>query len=1736
MKRVLKVVAICFLCVIGAFGLAIGGMYLFGGFEEKIVYADNLYFSKAEVVSAERFYFQVNTTTKDVTRKTVKLTSSLGGERIIDFPEEVVIGKTYTIIPKKKASGENVGGNVILYAQYESTDANLSAKAQCNILIDVPVDNVEIKMQNLTIKPKQVVSICQAGNDVDTALKVTPSNSLVPYYLDGVPTVAEVVDKTIFLELVDTMGNPLSTEIAKFKLNNVAQDTNIVKIGYELKGQDVVFKDSLHIESGMTQTDLSLRAYIYSTYKEQTANAVFNEEGKITSITLNKADTLNKQLNFAIGSYEITNMTINTSNKNVYLFEDTKIYLNNPNATGNDINLNVTLESDSEGVEISKYYLLDNVYISIDNPTYRTLSKSNDETLATANGLSAKFEGVSTEKEEWYWVLNINNFFAYYDYENSSKAFLVTIKYVDDQHTYTRNFNIIPKIYEVDNISVEYDEAEATSFNVKSGEKISLSTDNININTSLPVGKNPTFTELAYYISYDKNYSGGTTVSTLPLEKGNYKAVFNFSLAESSAISLFSLSSAWGTLNKAVFTQSSKVYTIEYEGGMPKPASPVIFDANANIMAEIFVDVTSTIPTQDVFYITTGDTFVVTETMVKFYESISVDTYNTVPYLSINSVRYYVDYVHYLDEKTNIRYLRINDQNQLDDLYKVQGIGSFYLTAQLVYHDAATQKTYWLGKSCDAKVEVYEELSTLSAYKYTSAEDYNDFFGTDIIYNEDDDNTYYIFLTSQEMDSLNNYVSYKQVNISFEQDYGIDVSAYNGIRNINSSAITLGNNWIPVEVSGKIVGYIISYTINPINTIKINNVAVQNTFKVVVSINVNGTYVYAKFNISEDDESLNTNYLSFDITDNTITSAVIEYASPGGANDGSTEAKALELKAALGANGVTWTGISFEDNLKYYFKYKDTDSSGTIESMAYYLTVVDDSQIALSNLYNFEFKFDETAKIGKGGLTLYNFPVYLNEEGKNQGILLRLQVRSEGTWNFNSHYKWEPSAQTFVLTQNENLVDYIYFRVYGLDINIEAVGQDVQGFKDNQVKLIDNTNGIFKFVVKAGSSDGNGNTIAVTDYSKLFKTNLLTVSQNNALPEADRQDVVVSDDYLNLVVNKDFIDDKDTTIMFFVGSSTNRIRIKVGRVGEEDVFATTYVQTVTGAYEVEVNKNFEAPTTSNNFVTVEYKNEDDDTPISELVNISLSVVSHTLSSSYGIVSPITINGDNTLTFKTVPVGYTAVIGLTVAKKNVPTDFIYSEYTITVLPTLNENDLVIGSLHNAVGPEDSTYHFITAGEDNAVTLNSGSIVYAGKLLENKAKISKVSVTYANVNANETLDVNLHMNMTNSNGNLTIWSDDLNYDKDVKLTFVFEFNDGGKFIYEKVIKVKSNLTLNLIKTHYSVDETINLTDTSKYTFTKNAQPAELDLSTFEYDNLSASYNKNTFTYSSTYFDDVSSIQSYNDFSLKVKNPNYTVQTTAIAFKFVTDKGYALQFVLNITISSTLSENELTVGLLHISTGDGDSNYYYLNAGEVNAISTTNGKISFSGKLAEANEKIKQINVSIEDDAAYALTADEHMVATISGKNVSIYSKDIAEDKDVNITFTFVFTDDTTFVITKKVKVVANVTLTLKNAQIKSVDTINLIDSNNYVLTINGTEQTLNMLDFNFDSETTNYNKNNFVVDSAMFEREGTEANTYTLKVKSDAGNAGEEKESTITFVYVTSYGYNLTFDLTYTIAFE
>ena len=206
MKRALKVILICFVCVIGAFGLAIGGMYLFGGFDEKIVYADNLSFSQAEVISSKKILLQLNTTTEEVTRKKVKLYTSTGGEDIIDFPEYVTIGETFTVLPKIDDNGTNIGGNVTLYAEYDAVDANLSAKAQCEILVDIPVEEVSIKIDNLVMKPNTEQIICNEGDLLSTTLNITPKDSLVPYLSKGTLKIDNIVDKTVYLELVDKDG------------------------------------------------------------------------------------------------------------------------------------------------------------------------------------------------------------------------------------------------------------------------------------------------------------------------------------------------------------------------------------------------------------------------------------------------------------------------------------------------------------------------------------------------------------------------------------------------------------------------------------------------------------------------------------------------------------------------------------------------------------------------------------------------------------------------------------------------------------------------------------------------------------------------------------------------------------------------------------------------------------------------------------------------------------------------------------------------------------------------------------------------------------------------------------------------------------------------------------------------------------------------------------------------------------------------------------------------------------------------------------------------------------------------------------------------------------------------------------------------------------------------------------------------------------------------------------------
>ncbi|MBR1985180.1 MAG: hypothetical protein IKA31_05495, partial [Clostridia bacterium] len=729
----------------------------------------------------------------------------------------------------------------------------------------------------------------------------------------------------------------------------------------------------------------------------------------------------------------------------------------------------------------------------------------------------------------------------------------------------------------------------------------------------------------------------------------------------------------------------------------------------------------------------------------------------------------------------------------------------------------------------------------------------------------------------------------------------------------------------------------------------------------------------------------------------------------------------------------------------------------------------------------------------------------------------------------------------FVLTKNENLFAYLYLRVYGLDIQISSNEKEIYACEDSEVDLINGTDGLFTVSVKSGSGNKSGADItsSITDFSKILKTNVVT----NSL--ATDENIVVSDDLTKLIFRDDFMSDSEQIFFFEVGNK--KIKIKTGVDGEgKDVFAESFTQHFKSAFTIDTNLTFEAPSKDNNFVTIGYNLLGSPLTAADLVTINLNVKSHSLSNAYGITNPIKVNEDNTLTFKTVPVSYTAVIELNIIKVDNNDDFITLEYNISIDTIYTNNDIVVGNYFD--GGEGNTYYYLTAGKENPISVGNG-ISYQNKLAENISeegpdfqypKPTSVEIVFENANE-DYIVASEHMNKDAYVNTMAIWSDDLNYIKDINITFTFTFEDGGKIVCYKTIKVLPNLTLDLVKTTYKAGDTINLTDDeTAYVFTRNSNPIALDLSSFEYDTTEAKrYSKNSFTYDNTFFTDESNMQNYEQLHLKIKNPEYTAQVTTITFEYILlGEDYKLYFDIQINIRPTIYSDDLSVGLFHEATGEGGDNvdYYYVQAGQENALTVNNG-ITYLDNLLLANNagKIARVDAVFENiDSLDTLEANKHMFVSGIGSNISIYSTDLNYTKDVKVTLTFVFADNTTFEFESVLKVLPNLTLVFTNNEVLKTERIDLLNENSYVLTRNGVAGIFDIPNFNYDGNGTVYSKDNFVYDEAFFARYD-EANdeALVLTIIDTTTPEGETVNKVITIIYVATNtngeNYNLTFEL-------
>ena len=1599
MKQILKIIFISLACVIGALGIATGATYLLGGMDKEIIYAKDLAFSQTQIISSETIYLQVNTTTSGVTEKTLKLVPSVGGSDVIEFPETITIGETFTIIPKR-VNGVNKGGNVTLTAEYYSSNSDVSVTAKCEILIDIPVEEVSLKVNIDTMSPNQKANIYLKDNEVSSALNIFPSNeklpiSLVPYLSFGTKKIDNIIDKVIFLELVNGSGHKISTNIAQFELDGVPQPDNKIKVAYSYrntglgKDKELVFDNELNVLSKETKANIYIKAYVYSTYKEQIKNTFDGE------ILTNGSSIVSGNTNFKVIDSKIINMNIISTSKNVVFDEAVRIYLNNPNVTGNDINLGVSLQLDSPGIPILDHYILDNIYINFNNSDLFSLANViNQQCTKTTYGYSVKYEGISTQKDEWYWVFKVDDFKAYTNYKNNNQPIVATVTYFDAEEDalYQHSFNIITQIYEADSLNIVYNDNE-TSFTVRSEETFALTKDNVIVNHSLPSSINPTATGFEYYISYDKNFEKGkTTVSTIPSIRGKYKAVFEFELSNETNSIAFNYANKIITKN-VTFIQEDKTYK-HTENGEISTNNNLGFTAG-KVKAIVELEATDVLTNGTIFTIlaskdATSETIVISATKVKFYEKVDANNaesteYMSLPYLSINEVRYFIDFDFYTDANYS-NYLKIKNSTETN-AYKVRGIGSFYITVQYVYND------YWLGLSAHAKVDVYQELSNLDVYSFNH-DTYSVFntlenYSTEdnsLKFMESDSSKHYIFIKSDnEMQALTNYVNYNQINIAFTQDFG-EYANYNGIRDINKQAISFGTTWNAVtDANGNVIGFVNYYEINPIYSISINGTDfIKNKFDIKIWVNVDFSQINANFKISTNTEEVK-NSLTVDIEDEIITSTYLGI----GDSEEYTKNNPLSIYASLNEEGeVTWS-TDLNTVLEYHFVYSNNNLENTIDTMIYDLNCVDNSKINPNYLSTFELSENG------GGLNLQNFPVYLNESNVNQGVLVELIVKTlgmdspVGIIDINSHYKW--NGETFKQRVNNNLQASMFIKIFGLNISLTSNDIDIVGYKDKEVSLFGD-NALFKMSVKSG--DGKTDlTSKITDYTKFMTASI------NSLYARFKQD-----DNTTIVLTKDFIREEDIQSIFYIGTNANKVNIIVGKNDDgTDKIDTKYIQKILPAFTLTTTQSFIAPSVENTFFELSYGNGETTLPAS--MQVLVEVVSNTLPSSDKVSNPISIE-NNKLKFKTVTSTYTAVIKLTIINSETSERW-EQQYTILVNSKYSSNDLTVGT---KVGDD----YTILAG------LNGGAaITFSEELNKVKSNIESYEVLFENVDSSDLLLASNHMDCTSD---YVIRSDDLNYDKFITATLEFNFKDnGGKLIVNKTLKILKNLQITLINNTFgsSSNNSLILTDETKYNFVNLSNiESILDFSLFEYDNENAEYNKDSFEIGN-YFEDISS--EYDNFIIEVKQ-NSSLEgltiNTYISFKYKTTYKYELTFVFPVKIVYYKTVN--TQDSIVLGSQDNDDNAY-INSGKNNLISTSNG-IEFKGYIAQQISNISNIVITFIDNSTNEECEDMNYSFDSSTKKVEIWSNVVSNGYSVNITFSFELNDGTKIECIKALNVLA------------------------------------------------------------------------------------------------------------------
>ncbi len=265
MKKVLIIFAICASCLLGVVGITLGVFALVGGFDEKVVKIERVYFENQNfssdgyvvelhavstdyglrdkyVVIQDDYSARISFLPENSNRKTiaVKVTDESG---CLEVPSTVTAGEKFTIKVKKDEDGNNITGSAIL--QFSSDDL-----VRCTLYIIVDTNFSE---NDLFFDTVNLPFISGTSGREYIVAKNEGTKTL---HLDNVKTNAFVVDTS----------NIFASDIFTDRIVNISASENVITHAYNIN----TGKFNIQVDLKSVQSDvLVLDAYMHRNYAVQ---------------------------------------------------------------------------------------------------------------------------------------------------------------------------------------------------------------------------------------------------------------------------------------------------------------------------------------------------------------------------------------------------------------------------------------------------------------------------------------------------------------------------------------------------------------------------------------------------------------------------------------------------------------------------------------------------------------------------------------------------------------------------------------------------------------------------------------------------------------------------------------------------------------------------------------------------------------------------------------------------------------------------------------------------------------------------------------------------------------------------------------------------------------------------------------------------------------------------------------------------------------------------------------------------------------------------------------------------------------------------------------------------------------------------------------------------------------------------------------------------------------------------